>query len=297
MEDKFDSSQYLQDVQELKKLVGKGLVVVQEEWCSFQALHDYLEDVLPSYKVMSISDILKLDPTNMSALFCDSNILLELLEKSNTNSDTNSDTKTDANSKIDFKSYPEFLKRFLKREISAIKMRDLPKHDCTYFVGPIENDDTFCGQMIHSNDEKISLIESIESIMGRNDFDIKRPVFDKTVYYCREEKENSENVFNNQYRIFVADGELFGIADCTDYLIDEKNRVYQTPPESFLSDILNANEYKYCVIRVALRSDGEWCLVEVNHPLSPVLCVLPIDQYIYYYCKAWKYIVARKTDQ
>jgi hypothetical protein len=276
-------SQNSQYSQKLKKIVGNGSTIIQEGWQDYKDLVDLIKEVLPNYKVISNLDIreLNLADTDISVLFCDTDISLELLNKS--------DTK----SMVEIKTYPECLKSFLKRKISVVKIRDLPKDDSSYFIGPLENDETFYGQIICSNNEKVSLIENIELKMGRNDFDTKRAVFDKTVYYCTETKKN---VFNTQHRIFIADGEIFEIIDCTDYLIDEKDRVYQTPPSKFLNEIVSANEYKYCVIDVALRSDGEWCLVEVNHPLSPKSRDLSIDQYVYYCCKAWKYFIMKKNN-
>jgi hypothetical protein len=258
----------------MKKNANK--VIVQKEWDEDddKELHDYLKETYPEYQIMTKEEILKLDPNDILIPLCDTNIVQELLKKIKKNKE--------------FEMYPNFLSKFLKRDIKIIKAFDvLDKQitgDYNYFIKPISNDKSFNGSLICSDLERDLVLEEIEESNKGSVKDLTK-CLDQNIYFCKEVK------FVNEYRIFVADGEMFGIVDCSEFLIDEKNIVSEKPPTQFIKDILKNNEYKYCIIDISKRVDGEWCLVEINPPYALMSYGFPIDQYIEFCRKAWNSLI------
>lgn len=250
------------------------IIIVQDSWNEDddQELHEYLKSECLDYKIMSDSNILELDPTSIAIPFCDTAITQKLLGK--------------LKNYKEIDTYPVNLIKFLKRDIKVIKALDMFSREITgdynYFVKPISNDKNFNGSLICSDLERDVVFDKIDDP-------------NKEIYFCREVK------FFNEYRIFVGDNKVFGIVDCSDYLIDKKHIIKKEPPSEFIEDILNENKYKYCVIDVAMRSDdnecGEWsakqplwCLVEVNPPFALSSYDYPIAKYVDFCRKAWEHL-------
>lgn len=235
-------------------------IIVQDEWNDDddQELHDYLKQNYSDYKIMTKEEILELNPINFSCIFCDTKLTKKLLEKTS--------------KYVEIETYPDSLKSFLKREIKIIKVNDLldkqNKIEYNYFIKPIKNEKDFNGSLITSDLERELVLEEIKDL-------------DEKIYFCKEEK------FTNEYRLFILDGKLFGMVDCSEFLIDEKLEKPIEPPKEFIEELLKANEYKNCIIDISRRVDGEWCLIEVNPPYALMSYGFPIESYVEFCLKSW----------
>ncbi|VBB19038.1 hypothetical protein YASMINEVIRUS_1570, partial [Yasminevirus sp. GU-2018] len=250
---------------------AKKFVVVQKEWDEEddKELHDYLRETYPTYRIFSKDEILELDPDSIVALFCDTSIFQQYLRENNVYEM--------------FETYPTSLEMFYKRNIKTIKATDLTNTNVTgdfnYFVKPVTNDKSFNGTLITSAFERDYIIEKIEE---------SAKTLDVYIYHCEEVK------FVNEYRVFVVDGVSLGIADSTEFLIDEKDRRNVTPPDSFVDEVLKNLQYSHCVVDIAMKDNGEWCVIEVNPPYATMSYGFPIDKYFEFCKKSWDYLVSRR---
>ena len=255
-----------------KSDVLERFVVVQKEWDEEddQELHDYLRENHPDYRILSKEEILELDPDSVVALFCDTTIFQQYLCENSMNER--------------FETYPVSLEKFYKRDIKTIKATDLTNVNITgdfnYFVKPVTNDKSFNGTLITSAFERDYVMEKIEE---------SAKTLDVYIYHCEEVK------FVNEYRVFVVDGKSLGIADSTEFLIDEKDRRSVTPPDSFVEDVLENLQYSHCVVDIAMKDNGEWCVIEVNPPYATMSYGFPIEKYFEFCKRSWDYLVSRRA--
>jgi hypothetical protein len=243
--------------------------VVQTEWNEDDDLdlHQYLIKFMPDYKILTKEQILKTDPSEISVLFCDTSVIQELLKLHG--------------KYVEYPTYPKYFDNFYNRDIRIIRAKDLMDKKIVgsydYFVKPMANDKSFNGTLVCSDFERDYLLDQIDNP-------------DQEIYFCKKVH------FVNEYRIFVADGKCFDVADCTEELIDPTDRLAKpiAPPDDLINRLLeqlsDQNVHKFCVIDVALAT-GEtncWCVVEQNPPYALSSYSLSIDRYVDYCSKAWR---------
>jgi len=209
--------------------------------------------------MLDIESIKNINPKDISMLFCDTEIMQDLLKKYNVY--------------IEIETYPDFFSKFYNRNIIKLKpieLLDSIKFPFPYFIKPIENNKTFDGTLI-------------ESEIVRNYIFTQIPDHNNLIYYCNKIK------FVNEYRMFVDNYKISGIVDATEFLINDKIKHSVPPPEDIINDILKENKYPYCVIDIGIDSNNKWYLIEVNPPFSLMSYDFPIDKYIKFCTNAWNY--------
>jgi hypothetical protein len=239
------------------------MIVVQDSWIEDDddELHDYLKKNDISYKMLGQDDIKKIDPKTVSIMFCDTSLTQSILNAYNVYNE--------------IETYPESLKSFYKRDIKKILPKELLTKKYNYFVKPISNNKSFNGTLVQSDFDREFVLSQIDD-------------FNEPIYCCDEIKPV------NEYRIFVVDYKMFGAIDCTEYLIDEKDRKSVELPKEYVDDILKHNTYSHCVIDVALDISGKyWYVIEVNPPFALMSYGFPIDKYVEFCKKSWLHYVAK----
>lgn len=236
------------------------IYIVQDSWNEEddQELHEYLTNSNIQYKMLDHEAILtNINPSETGLMFCDTDLMQKLLRK------------YDVYDEIE--TYPKCLSEFYKRDIFVIRPKDLLDIiSYPYFVKPITNNKSFNGTLIRSDMDREYVMSQIPDHLEQ-------------IYYCREIKPV------NEYRIFVVDYKMFGIVDCSDFLIDEPIRKSITPPAQYIDNILKHNTYSHCVIDVAMDlSENFWYVIEVNPPFSLMSYGFPIDRYVQFCGLAWR---------
>jgi len=142
--------------------MNKNIWIVQNTWTEQddQDLHDYLKASNIAYIMLDIESIKNKNPKDIGMLFCDTEIMQDLLKKYNVY--------------IEIETYPDFFSKFYNRNIIKLKPKELLdsiKFPFPYFIKPIDNDKTFDGTLIKSE-------------IVRNYIFTQIPDHNKLIYYC-----------------------------------------------------------------------------------------------------------------
>lgn len=241
------------------------ICIVQDTWTEEddQELHEYLKKSDIRYEAVDRETIKTLRPMDLEMIFCDTDLMQELLRSHHLYNE--------------IETYPESLNKFYNRDIKKIQPKvllDSSQYPYPYFIKPVSNDKSFNGTLISSEMERDFVMSQMKN-------------HDDLIYYCHEIKPV------NEYRIFVVDHKMFGIVDCSDFLIDTPIRKSVPPSTQYIDDVLKHNTYSHCVIDVAMDKSGDfWYVIEVNPPFSLMSYGFPIDRYVEFCKLSWKSYVA-----
>jgi hypothetical protein len=237
-----------------------SVVILQDTWTEEDDIEliEYLQLHFPEQiKTLTETEILEQTPTNMIALFCDTSITQIVL------------------SKIGYKvpdTYETCFKSLYKRTIQAMSFKDCREHPRPFFIKPFDNDKSFCARMIEQ--------QRHIDFMASN-------VSDDTMVYVSEPVK-----FVNEYRLFLSNDGIRGIVNSSRFVLkDEDNELYKIePPKEFIDQIIQLNNIGFCVVDVALTSDNQWMVVEVNPPFAISSYEWPIHDYVTYCIDALKFV-------
>ena len=235
-----------------------NFIILQDSWNEEddRELYDYLDSKDIKYQLMSANEISNLfinETINVEVIFCDTKIMKDYIIKNHL--------------WLNIRKYPEFFNSVYNRKIKKLTLTEVKNKSFPYFVKPIDNDKDFGGMVVTNMLEKIYF---------------KSCVIDKLdnyqLYFSAIVK------FVNEFRLFILDNKIYGITDCSKYLINPEDIITQSPPEYILKEIIELNRYRDCVIDIGRLDNSIWSVVEVNPPYSLTSYDYPVEQY-YNYCK------------
>ena len=236
-------------------------IVIQDTWTEEddQELLEYCKKY--NTIILSKTDILKLNVNNIKVLFCATKIIQKLLT-----------------GYIIPDTYEKCFFEFYKRNIELKTLNDCYNIKMPFFVKPSANDKSFNAMIINSKSD----LKYLNSFMS----------LDNILYTSDIVK------LKNEYRLFIGDKKLYGIANSSEYVTDfldlETNYTKYfniAPPTEFINEILASNTTGFCIVDIGLTNNGDWIVVEVNPPFSISSYDFPIDKYFNYCCDAWQYII------
>jgi hypothetical protein len=238
-----------------------SLIIIQDTWTEEddQELLEYCKKY--NSVILSKKEILKLNINNIKVLFCATKIIQKILT-----------------GYIIPDTYEKCFSEFYKRNIQLKSLNDCYDVKIPFFVKPSANDKSFDAMVIN----KKSDLQYLSSFLSP----------DEILYTSDIIK------LKNEYRLFIGDKKLYGIANSSEYIMDfldlETNYIKYfniTPPLEFINAILASNTIGFCIVDVGLTTDGDWVVVEINPPFSISSYDFPIDKYFNYCCDAWQYVV------
>jgi hypothetical protein len=240
-------------------------VVIQNTWTEEddQELLEYCKKY--ETVILSKEEILKLNINNIKVLFCATKIIQKMIT-----------------GYIVPDTYEKCFSEFYKRNIQLKSLKDCYNMPMPFFVKPCANDKSFDAMVIN----KKSDLDYLHSFMS----------LDKILY------TSSIIKLKNEYRLFIGDKKLYGVANSSEYVMDfldlemKYTKYFNiSPPLEFIDGILAANTIGFCIVDIGLTSDGTWVVVEVNPPFSISSYDFPINEYFDYCSDAWQYVV--KTNK
>lgn len=167
-------------------------------------------------------------------------------------------------------TYPDCFSTLYHRDIRKIKASDFLALEKPMFVKPASNNKTFDGLVLNP----------------KNKYDVAylQKKTDSYIFACEVVD------FVNEYRLFVLENEIHGIVESSFFVLPHDKVRSKQPPQNFLNEIMKNNKIATCVIDVGMKSDGEFCVVEVNPPFALSSYEYPIDLYFDYCVKAFSSI-------
>nr|QBK87142.1 MAG: protein of unknown function DUF4343 [Marseillevirus LCMAC201] len=233
-------------------------IIIQNTWNDDddEELYEYLDTHHIKYDTKTEQEILKLNPYNIEILFCDTNILQELLNTNN----------------ISFElpnQYPQEFSHIYHRNICKSTFCKSLSTPIPYFIKPVDQNKLFGGVVYDKYD-----INFLKSLNILDDY----PVYISDVVQ-----------FVNEYRIFVANKKSCGIIETSHFILPPDIISSKFPPIDFINTILELNPYKFCVIDIGMLNSGEWAVVEVNPSFSLSSYEWDIEKYVNYCKLYWNY--------
>jgi hypothetical protein len=235
-------------------------VIIQDTWSEEddQELLEYCKKY--KTKILSKKEIMELNVLHIDVLFCATKTVQKVL-KTYKCPDT----------------YEKCFQSLYKRHIECITIKECEALKLPYFIKPVANDKSFGAMIIKTMND----LKHVKTFLNP----------DQQIYI------SSLVDLKNEYRLFIGDNKLYGMANASEYIayflnIDADYLKYfnTAPPADFIDEILRLNNIGFCVVDVALKSDQTWIVVEVNPPFAISSYDLPIKQYFDYCHSAWKHI-------
>ena len=236
--------------------------VIQDTWNEDEDIDllDYISNKKLNAKYLSENEILNTDNSFINVLFCDTDIIQKKIEPIFVPN-----------------CYPCEFNSLYNRNIKKIKFKELDAVQKPFFIKPFENDKSFDARKVYDNNYNY-LIQDLKELN----------FLDDDYFYVCDIVE-----FINEYRLFIGNSKIYGIAESTDILINSKKAVSINPPKEFLDKILELNTFNFCVIDVGiinLNGKHIWSIVEVNPPFALSSYDWDIDSYFNYCKDAFHYL-------
>jgi hypothetical protein len=211
-------------------------------------------------KILSAEEILKLNISEIDVLFADTSVVQKLI-----------------NPMCVPECYPEVFNKLYNRKIQTICAKDAFNIKTKCFIKPYDNNKSFNAHIIKSAID----IEFLKRNLEDNNIDENSKVYMSSLVN-----------FVNEFRLFIGNGKIYGMVESTDLLIEPNKVKIMEPPVEFIEQILQLNNYKYCVIDIGFIENSNtcgWAIVEVNPAFALTSYNWSIEKY-YEYCKdAWQY--------
>ena len=229
--------------------------VIQNTWGDEedQELFEYFKQNGINFRILSAAEILTQNALHIDVLYADTEIIQQFISKYSVP-----------------ETYPICFKSKYHRKIQKIQFSKCLSLKKPFFTKPCSNNKAFDGMKVTNDSD----LQYLATKCGQNEL----------VYICELVE------FVNEYRIFVADFEIFAIQESSHYILNSDCVRSVDPPQTFLNDITAANVYKFCVIDVGLMTDGKWSVVEVNPPFALSSYGLDISKYCKYCKTVWNVI-------
>jgi hypothetical protein len=218
-----------------------------------EELVDYAQSQPHEVIRLTGEEILTQNPTDIDALFCNTDIFQQLVPAYQPP-----------------ETYPSQFDHLYRRQITVVTLSEVLARPFPFFIKPLANDKAFTGRVIRDETD----LEVVKTSQLHSFYVVE------VVNYVAE------------FRLFIAERKLRGCVEATSYVLGYEATDLR-PPVEFLNKVLEANPYSYVVIDVGLTTEEIWNVVEVNPPFALSSYNWPIQEYYTYCRDAWQDITMK----